>query len=1130
MPDDAGEKKPSATESLAGERATLKERVDAGGSEADRLAKEADDEIGKVSEQLAADGEAIKNYHVENSRETIAGLAQLRSQITRTLYKSSYSLSVYLWSQIILLSLLGLLGGYLTFQINQGLFGGFVAAWLVISAIVVSEVRSQLRRIAQHSSDVGSDVDNLNKKITSEAAGYPVPKNDTTAVGRIFSMLRDDIGQIVTAAGSFLPFLEKYEKAIALDQFVDKFSFALKKYDFDSYSLDARRSFVGKIQIAQNETLWLAGLSEASSDLWGGKPAVIFRLMYYETWDRDNISATWAEIRGDSKERSSLRESLADILLTHNLVDTQGLGRNAAVPLTDILFGMEDYSLSELRARANGFFRDLSQLKTRCLDVLDSYDLGLIIQKDLVTNLSPKSSNPKDWQNEVIEFVAEQTHKKTLVEVEQLPDGLGQAHRSATETGLPPFTAEKLVLVEGIGDASRESLWQAILNSESSDFLIGYLASVLTKKRVPKLHNEFPQEVFLGHLALVMKASKDDFRLERIEEELEMVEQEILRTKRGIMRTNDRMHFGLNDVAFADAYVPSSIFGIEEGLVKKFAEAAKVDLEVTRLLYFLTVGSDKSAEIFRLMVGSQNLKPLADFLVSRGFVPKRQFNEFLPALLAAQSSFEFVSFLQSYNRYEKLTSKLGPFLGFLERHLIARISNLPSFDDILKTSAPGDDLEFPDLFFQIAVTMVSTKLDGITLTGQQHSELSKAACALSLSLDNDRASEKLAEDLYWETFGAHVLFAYSKLYVANITKEKATLKEAAVQTATGQTADPNFAFYREKLHAGLVIFSEDVLLSMRRNEFESILKRNEKLGLENELLQNYETSIKEFMRKVDVNVAREFLSAGVFSAYLLTIPHSTALVAFMDEHGDAIDDAEKSLARNEKDQRYFSLRQYETGSGAGTRIGLVPYGMTFEEFALMFEKLFGKAKEISKTTKNLNFYVTRIFPSSDALREIMQAGPVNKPLEVVRDLVRKYVSGTEALSVLSLLEPNENSPTAFNTVISALIDSKSNNLLTLTQDLASDIVNQNSEVENAFRSGGVDSALRSSYDAKTLTELCKKIEASAKLTSVDSVKAEFGERFLGILPAITRLPPDTQGRLIGALFRRMYVVGTVLNS
>ncbi len=1026
--------------------------------------------------------------------------------------------------QISLLVLVGLLGSYFTYPINFGLFCGFVAAWGIISTVTVAEVRGQLRSISRNSSSAESDIDGFNERLVTTSSKFPTPRNDTTVVGRLFATLQADLGQIATNASSFFPFMSKFERALEVDQFMDRFSFALKRYDFDSYSLDAKRAFLGRVKLTTNKTAWLGGLSEAASSIYGEIPSVLFRLMYYETWDRENIKATWAEVKGDSKEDSGVRDAFAMLLISKNLVDSQGLDEGARATLSDILFGMEDYTLLDFKTRATEFYHNLRLLKEECLKVLDSYDLSIAINRESITGLSPPSSDPTEWQEGVIKYIADQVHQK--IRGENLVD-------LSTKTGggeLPSTAAvETLILVEGVGDVTREQIWKSIFNSETSNVQIRYLASLIAKKRVFRLHKEFSREAFIEHLTLVLRSSPDDFRLGRVEEGVESLEQEILRVKRGVARTNERMRFGLSDVSFVDSFVPKKISEVEEEVVREFAKVARdVNPDVTRLLYFYVIGSDKGLESFSAMVNSKNLGPLADFLVVKGFVPKRRFNEYLVLLLAQLPSFDLASFSDSYNIYEKLFSKISTFHAFLERHQIAVDANLPSFSNILSDSGPKRGLDFPLLFFEVGLTMVSKKLDQITLSDEQHSELAKAASALSLSLENDRASEKLAEDLFWELFGAKVLFNYSKLYVANISRDKATLKEAALETVANPNPDPSFPFYREKLHSGIVVLGEDTLLAMRRTEFESILKRDEKLGLQNEVLQNYAESIKEFMSKIDVNVAREFLSAGVLTAYILTIPHSTALIEFMRTQENAIEAAEEDLAGI--DSGYLRLRQFESGSGAGTRIGLVPYGMTFEDFAAMFEDLFVRAKQITKTTKPLNFYITRVFPSNDALREVMQGGSKANPLEVIRDLVRRYIVGSDALSVLSLLEPSENSPTAFNTVISGLINNKSNNLFTLTSDLISDILEKDSAMRTKFESGMVDESLRAAYGSQSLTELCKKVETLTRVSTVDLVKQEFIDRLYSIIPDIGDLPQESGTRLTDALFKRIYVVGTVLNS
>jgi hypothetical protein len=197
----------------------------------------------------------------------------------------------------------------------------------------------------------------------------------------------------------------------------------------------------------------------------------------------------------------------------------------------------------------------------------------------------------------------------------------------------------------------------------------------------------------------------------------------------------------------------------------------------------------------------------------------------------------------------------------------------------------------------------------------------------------------------------------------------------------------------------------------------------------------------------------------------------------------------------------------------------------------MVTEFFEEARKLAGKPKSPSFFLVRIFPSDDALKVVAEAGfGGKKPLEVVAALIQKYLKGYDAASARSLLEPTPRTSSAFNVVLTRLIDSHENNLFTLIKDLASDIVVGNPELESAFTGKSIDNEMHTLYGASSTTDMCKRIQNKREVWNEDEIKKDFEDRVRPIFQKQPGLTDAQRGFIVGALYRRVRVIGTVLYS
>jgi hypothetical protein len=1123
-------------EGLKVEQGKLDEGIKQGDTQTKEFAGGVDKEAERVSAQLVADGKRLLQFHSETSANLVSGLSTARSKIVKTLAKSSYSLRAYIGMQVVLLSLIGILGGYYASGFGLGPLGIFATAWVVVSLIVVLEAHSQLSRFSDHSRDIVESVDSFNTNVAEKISKFPEPMQDTSQLHNMVSMLRDAASEVVATASKFNPLIEKMVdvegEKLQRDQFVDKFSYALKRYGFDSYSKTARLAFIMKLRSATNEG---AALEQLASVAEAGfkKPSKLFVLMYYETWNKDNIGAAWDDVRNSE----AMRTSLAQVLIDHGIISTRELSERSKASVSDLLLHTDNFDLIDTRNRADEFLEQLSSFKLDCLDVLDSYNLSVVINKDELMTLPPDSSDPSRWRDQVINYLAARI-PKVLLGAEVGVDASQQTEEKQGSPATDESGPERLILLEGLGDAGRITLWKQITQSERADLSLIRVRDLLTKKKIRKPFPDFSSATFGQHLLVVLKASSDDFLLQPIQEALESMEEEILSVRRGMGKASDRFRLGLNDFEFVNRFVPVGIDSVEKELLSTLASKSGSTFELASLLYYDATGSDRADEVFREMRKAGTLNSIADFLIEKEFIPIGRFNKSLSTLISTQPSFNLPSFLEVYSKYGTLMNKLDAFATFVKAHEIGNAGGTPTFQEVLKQCPSTDPLSLVDMLVKITITMVTDELGGVRLTTEEHQQLAKAACALSLQLENDTNSEILAKQLAKEfyRYGASVLYVYSKLMTQDVSKENPpTLARASVQALTEKTKaslenDPNFEFFVEKLFGGLIVQGANLLMAMRREEYDAMRRRAEELGLENKILENYVGSNRELLSAMPINVTRDFLTDEVLSAFIITIPHSAALIGFMEEYEQQLIAAADYLSSERKDSRYGSLLRVKK-IGMAARIGLVPLGLKFEKFSRMLDELFEEVRTRTGNERLPSFFVTRIFPSEDAMKVVNLAGFKGKePIQVVQDLVQENLDGYDGAALLSLSEPTPKITSAFISVMVKLIDGKGNNLYTLTKDLVSDTVEMNKGLKEIFSESKIDKGLLGAYSAQSITEMCKKIQEKVDATDEGIVKSDFETKLTGVVPEISGLSAPQRAILVAELFRRLRIVGTVLFS
>jgi hypothetical protein len=342
--------------------------------------------------------------------------------------------------------------------------------------------------------------------------------------------------------------------------------------------------------------------------------------------------------------------------------------------------------------------------------------------------------------------------------------------------------------------------------------------------------------------------------------------------------------------------------------------------------------------------------------------------------------------------------------------------------------------------------------------------------------------------------------------------------------------------FRNGLASGYIPVSISGLLSARFQtlEKEMIEKR--------ETLEKMLTDIKEnvtnfFKIELDADIVTQSLDSELVSAYIVTAAGRGSLMEVFSHLDDAIAD----LAQENRSM-YEGLLLTEEGPVAGknTRIGIVPFGMTFDQFAPRFHNVMSHAvaKHVSVTNEDPKLYaynLVKINPSESAFRHrIPGTARVDKnsetyPINVIKGLMIKYLSPVKNLEIMASVRSKVPETVAMRVAVTTLIDTQCS-LLVLTSDKIGRIVSGRQELLNKMKNRDFDSSLFMRYNTKTLTEFAKHIHGMLSVSKEDEVVGALKKDISSVVKNIgSRLGEDDLSILTKSIFNATKRIGSIIN-
>lgn len=1096
---------------LKTDEAKLTQRIESGKKDSIEIAAKLNEHSDEIVKKTGKENEKVARHFSEISTLTIRMSNAIADFSKSALRKTIDSSEFNFWVVTVLFLVTGAVGVYALFGFLQNEAVWFAVIWGGISVWTLLRLHNQNQKLKGYPDVIDTTVSGFINELTDKNANVTLPQTDLSIVKRLVSTLSAAGSEVAAAAVDILPvagkLIDHQNKRLLRDQFVENFRNAMARYGFPVDDPDIKSILRTRLWLLDNEEDMMKDAIGRLRNIYPYVDESIFRLCYYEFFGKNQLEPLWKRIRNED----DLRGQLATVLVANKAILNGQLNERSIPALNELLSRFSNFSFAEVETRATGFFSKLAEFKVTCNIQLGFYGLRILTLRDSLMDYVPKSSDPETWRDDVLTFIGEK-----LLNMD--PDII------------------KLLVKDGIGDSGKTSAWKKIVQDKK----YVALAKTLAIERTRKQTIEFDDDAFLAHITLCLKSLGDEFSVFKVETIVSEMENTIQRTGKLVHNCAEWYRIETKELEFAKTFVPSSPPAAESEFVEKAAERYNIEPDLLQFLYKTTTDPNKAAEFYAEFI-MEHAKSLSELLISRNFVPRGDFAPNVETLLKSQKSFDLSSFIQLASLYEKLSSTLSSLSGFLDIHRIRNNRSI-GFNDLIRLCPPNSESSFEAQLVTLVTYLVDSHFERHELDDKKTKELATSATLLFLNLQNDPAFRPLCETVYYMDFGSRVLYRHLIQAEERLESEMVTLREAVdlVMDSTPETPQYlHFEYFQSQLLERKLPRTASSMIAFQIDSIRRDFQRAQENGLERNVIENYLLPISDLLNeKINEEIVKDFLTTKVLSAYLITVPKNFPGIGFLTDESDIIDEAAKKLVIETGDESYTTLYRVDKGTGKSTRIGIVPFGMSFEDFATKFEELFSKAIRLANARPSptttypypLPYYLVRIFPSEDALREIMRRNDVKtSPFGIVRDMVKEQVGASESISLLSLLQRAGTSNLALKQVIESIIDHPKSNLGTLVEDLISSLLAKFPSGQKRFQRGDVDRQLFQVYDVKTLSSLCTKLTELLRAPNKDAVREAFCENLIKAVPGLDiELGSSNLQILVDALLRRMKGVGTAM--
>jgi hypothetical protein len=996
---------------------------------------------------------------------------------------------------------------------------------------------------------VGDDksfVDSLKDTFYSFSEKHVKLKFDNTQLNDHISGLSRQAGSMLSTVRSYVPGLDQYYGAQERIRnqlfFIQKLRNALTEYGFPIREKSEQYLSKKFGPLTNSETEWLDEATKELALIYG-VPSIFLKLIYADYLDDSTERKNdWAEIKKENK----LLHAFAKVILRSGRIPTEYIEKDIESygAIEELILKIDPFVLNDFLVIYNTYYYQFAEEKDALLNSLKFYRLNVSFElEDNIKRFVPSTFDDNGRLKSLLKFVS------SVISIDN--------------------KVLELIFHEYQGMAAeRQKAWTALKQkenmktSEDPNPLLTYFVTLLIENGLLDIQYGSVDNQNLVHYFAKLLEPKEDFTISKARLDLLDSLRSLQRVKEDFLRTLSLNNMPLDDSEERNEFIqllPTTDTFIT--LLSWLSSQIKVDETVLLLLFYdYTARVKKRDNCFEGFKNAKDksarLKILANELLNKGIISypsdsTESHEETVANLadyLAIAPKFERLKIDTMFSEYNRLFGYAKSVLVFLIEQRICDEKAEITFYGLLSAvdKSKGDILD--KLQTVTTATLRSFRL--LSLDDDWFEPVALSSIAVFLVVHEDMSLADIACRRYSSNSRiVKILYEYSWMNEKEQHKSQLdrTRFDDVIEIAIKGSASNDR--YLSEFQRGL----KSGFLYRRINDIPTVrLHHIQRQMAEVISQQDYATKLESHMQALGTvlesnlksDTILESLKMQLVSAYAITFPTDADVISGI------IDNLLLSVCEDFSNDDpiyrdiFIKAEIQEASIGKATRVGVVPYGMSFNDFSnylqIAYKEAVTRYKESGNMRHDIDKYVAnivRIFPTATYFKKLE---PVKESDEkeagdslaiMLRPLILRKFGAIRSAEILASLRTNVEEKIAMRSVLASLYDSSS--ALYLIAQKQFDVIISSPTLREYIKSGQFDGHLLHALESSSLSDLAVAMYRGAKegVKQKEALKLRLKDKTEKTCNAIHSRPTEAEIQAVSELiFGILFDIGMVLDA
>lgn len=693
-----------------------------------------------------------------------------------------------------------------------------------------------------------------------------------------------------------------------------------------------------------------------------------------------------------------------------------------------------------------------------------------------------------------------------------------------------PETLIKLFFYESTADERSIRVQWQIVRSDTE--LIEELVTWLVSTRCIQTSEPLDPQVAATLLGVTLRASETTFSLDSTRASFDENALRLIQISSAVENLNREFRLGLVRVNSLAGFNPTSSRNIERAYLNATARAnPSVPQDVLTFLYASVIGGPALAEAFDGAKHSPTLARSLELLRNRGILRDTLGTDYLVAIAVSQTEFSIARLQQMSVAYEDLREFTRTFHGFLRRNELAQSNEPPSISTILSACPPSDKSSTDDQLILLAQTMISSDRSRFA-----HSSIALASLTFFLRESHHRETESFCRRTVHDETACRLLYDYIGLLDAkSLEVPRPPLAGVLQLTDLGSPPDEHYEDFQFQLTQGYLFTSRRNLISHRLETIRQEIRE------EHQEIRELKESVAGVLEsRLDFDAIDDLLLSNALAAYIVTVP-TTMKDPIMDFLGSeelrSIKLDSEQASGDTGSRSLVILDRNPGGSGRGTRVGLVPQGVTFEKFSDLFDKALSKAvvpynrRTGANLPERISLYVMRVLPAGEAMYVTGLHRPAEpdstgeettRPELTIKKLILDELTSDEQIDLLGATVRGQSQSVAVKQIVRMLYESPRTSIVGLVRNRIAPDLQRFQKLANLDVQRRITDAFTG---GNSLVQACIQLCDQERRLGPGKSKKEFLQRVRPALPRELQNDAESEDRVVSVLYRFAKGVG-----